>query len=85
MTLTRGQRLRVELILNKGACCWECGLKYNGKNAAGFDFHHVDPKFKKFTIAHGIKNKSREAVIKEARKCELMCKVCHVVHHTIEY
>lgn len=85
MALTKGQKLRVKLILNKGAKCCHCKLKYNGKNAAGFDFHHRDPEDKEFTIAYGIKKKSRKEVIKEAKKCDLLCKVCHVVLHAVEY
>jgi hypothetical protein len=83
--LGKDKRLRIKLILDKGGKCSECNLKYDGNNAVAFDFHHVDPEFKEFTIAYGIRNKPREEVIKEVKKCVLLCKVCHVVHHSGGY
>ena len=83
--LGKDKRLRIKLILDKGGRCSECGLKYDGNNAVAFDFHHVNPEDKLFTIAYGIRKKSRAEVLQEVKKCDLLCKVCHVVHHSGGY
>lgn len=76
---------KVRFILKKGGKCISCDYIYNGKNAAGFDFHHRDPKGKEFGICNGIRNKSKKRVEREVEKCELMCSNCHNIYHIGEY
>jgi hypothetical protein len=55
--------------------CSICG--YN-KNPNCLDFHHVNPKNKKFPLMIGnIYAHSNEKIIKELNKCILLCKNCH--------
>jgi len=79
------RQFKIELIKLKGSKCIECSLEYNGKNAAGFDFHHRDPKEKKFDITAGMMNNTRVEVLEEVEKCNLMCGICHNMLHFGEY
>lgn len=45
-----GHSHKSELIALKGNKCSICGLEYNGKNGAIFDFHHINPEEKDFNI-----------------------------------
>jgi hypothetical protein len=59
--------------LEKG--CAKCG--YNAHPAA-LDFNHLDPASKSFHISGG--TYSREKLITEMEKCEVLCSNCHRVH-----
>jgi 5-methylcytosine-specific restriction endonuclease McrA len=59
-------------------------LKSNGCSICGYntypgalDFHHVNPKDKKFTLSAQAMNRKTERVINELNKCILLCKNCH--------
>lgn len=54
--------------------CAICG--YNKCNAA-LDFHHVNPKDKKFSVAIGTMGRSDNSIVKELNKCILLCSNCH--------
>lgn len=46
------------------------------------DFHHLCPENKKFAIGDIIKMKiSKEEVLEEMEKCEVMCSNCHRKYH----
>lgn len=65
----------------KGGKCEICG--YN-KCIEAFDFHHINPKEKDFTIAHlrwtsWLKNKDK--ITSELNKCMLLCANCHREMH----
>ncbi len=63
----------------KGGKCEKCG--YN-KNLAAFDFHHKDPKTKKFQLdQRTLSNCSMEVIIEEFNKCDVYCSNCHREHH----
>lgn len=81
----KGKQLKVELVNLKGGKCVQCNTAYNGRNAAGFDFHHRDPKQKSFGITFGIRNKTKKEILEEIKKCDLMCKICHNMLHFGEY
>ena len=62
------------------------GLKINGCAICGYnkcveslDFHHVNPRDKKFRIAAG--NYTKEKILEEVNKCILLCKNCHFEIH----
>ena len=67
-----------ELVEMLGGKCARCG---NAFEPACFDFHHRNPGEKLFAISDGIENRSMEALIVEARKCELLCANCHRKEH----
>lgn len=78
----RYKTLKLRAMYLLGNCCFSCGVKYNGSNAAIFDFHHVDPSLKDDQISSMLINKSWKKVLKELTKCELFCKNCHALHHS---
>jgi 5-methylcytosine-specific restriction endonuclease McrA len=54
-----------------GGKCAVCSTK------EGLEFDHKDPKTKEFTISK-LMNYSEEKVLDEVRKCQLLCKACHL-------
>ena len=72
----RRRRRKAELIELFGGRCQDCG--YNAAPAA-LEFHHRDPSTKEFGVGnwHG----SRDRLIEEARKCDLLCATCHRLRH----
>ena len=63
--------------------CNNCGYH---KNDTALNFHHIDPKVKKFNL--GIKyftKHSGEEIKEELNKCILLCGNCHVELHYPEY
>lgn len=61
-----------------GKCC-RCG--YN-RCLAGLDFHHIDPAQKDDTLSNYlVRPTATFDIIKEARKCVLLCKLCHCELH----
>lgn len=82
----RVKRLKIRLMEELTDCkCSVCGLGYDGKNGAVFQFHHTDPDEKEFQIGRALINKAWEAVVEEASKCVLVCSNCHHVIHRGEY
>lgn len=61
-----------------GGKCQRCG--WTGDYAA-YEFHHLDPSKKEFTIGR-ISNKKWEVVRDELDKCELLCSICHRIEHS---
>ena len=61
-----------------GDKCWLCG--YN-KCRAAMDFHHVDRETKSMELTQREMSYSWERIIKEARKCVLLCAICHREFH----
>ena len=72
-TRIRRHRVKQAAVSYLGSKCIDCG--WEGLYT-GFDFHHRDPKYKKFNIGT-IANKSWEIVKKELDKCDLLCSLCH--------
>lgn len=66
----------------KGNECSFCGMGYNGKNAAAFEFHHSDPSVKEYTISKMLINKAWDSTLKELEVCVLACANCHNQHHS---
>lgn len=82
-----GQSHKRELILRKGGKCHLCGISYNGKNGAIFDFHHVNPKEKDFNISARLRDNSYipQDIYDEIDKCVLLCSNCHRQLHSDKY
>lgn len=71
----RSQRQLDKAYSIVGEACWKCGYD---KGRQMLDFHHVDPASKCFSLdARGIINFAWDRVIKELRKCALLCCRCH--------
>ena len=56
--------------------CVQCGFD----DSRALVFHHRDPSTKSFTIANHT-NRSRENLLKEIAKCDVLCANCHTIHH----
>jgi hypothetical protein len=78
--MLRGRKLKEKLVSLSGDCCQSCG--YN-KNYAALQFHHIDPKQKLFAInGTTTTTVSWEKLVKETKKCLLLCANCHAeIHH----
>lgn len=69
-------RKKKAIELMGGKCC-ECG--YN-KNYAALEFHHLDPIQKEYEWVK-LRLRNWDNIIKELKKCILLCKNCHVEIH----
>lgn len=66
------------IIAERGGRCEACGKHYP---MAVFDMHHRDPSQKKFSLSSAPANRSWEAMLEEAAKCDLLCANCHRILH----
>lgn len=77
----RGKR-KHKLLEMFGSSCCDCNVAYTGNNAAIFHFHHRNPKTKLFGVATGTSSRMRwSKLIKEVRKCDILCANCHALRH----
>ena len=61
-------------------------LAYNGKNGGLFQFHHRNPKIKKFNLnLRSILNIKWSLILKELKKCDLLCGNCHLLKNSKEF
>ena len=67
------KKLLIELL---GGCCKCCGFQ---GHYSVFDFHHLDPSKKEFSLRTG--NRGIKTLLKEAEKCVLLCANCHRLVH----
>lgn len=68
-----------DLILSRKKCgCSICG--YN-KCTAVLEFHHINPSEKSFTISKAYSSYSLDEILKELKKCILVCANCHKEIH----
>ena len=72
--------LKIKMIIYKGGCCKDCGLKLEDSHYSVFDFHHTDPKSKDPNFRR-IKSQKWEVIKAEIDKCELLCSNCHRIRH----
>lgn len=70
-------RAKLFLIDYKGGKCERCG--YSKRIPQAYDFHHIDPSNKEFTISQSFHNIER--LKKEVDKCSLLCRTCHAEAH----
>ena len=62
------------LVILMGGKCVKCG--YN-KCMQALEFHHIDAKKKKFGLDAKTLDWSFKKIVKEAKKCLLVCCNCH--------
>ncbi len=84
--IERGHKLKVKIVKLMGSKCVGCNLKYNGKNGCVFQVHHRNPKQKKIAVnTRTLINYKWETILKEIKKCLLLCANCHFVKHNKKY
>lgn len=67
--------------LKSQLACQRCGESH----PAVLQFHHSDPTKKEIMIADALRRGwSRERILEEAGKCEVLCANCHAKHHAKE-
>ena len=75
----RGRERKLELIKLKGNRCEKCGYS---KNHAALEFHHIIPNEKSFQLdLRSLSNRRWEVILKEVKKCHLLCSNCHAEMH----
>ena len=72
------QAQKKELVKLLGKKCLHCG--FEGHQAA-FDLHHIDEDNKSFGISKDGYTRGWKNVLLETKKCALLCKNCHALHH----
>ncbi len=73
------KKTKTRLLLAFGNKCIVCG--YN-KCSAALEFHHIDPKTKSFGLGSARASiKNWDSLIEEAKKCVILCAVCHREFH----
>lgn len=79
---TQIRRIRAKTAAVKllGGKCKNCG--WSG-HLAGFEFHHAKGE-KEFAIGN-VSNKSWSVIKHELKKCELLCSICHRIHHATSW
>jgi len=79
----RGRQRKQLLIQRKGDRCERCGYR---RNEAALAVHHLEPKDKSFPLdIRHCSNTSWNALLAEARKCQLLCLNCHAEIHNPEF
>lgn len=74
----RRRKLKVMAVEHKGGKCMICGYsKYIG----ALEFHHIDPKYKDFSLSVRGLTRSWERIKEEVEKCLLVCSNCHKEIH----
>ena len=58
--------------------CRQCGASH----PAVLDCHHIDPSEKEFVLSSALRRDwSKERILKELAKCDILCANCHRIHH----
>lgn len=74
------RELKLKIIIMFGGKCITCGIKPSDVLPVYcFDFHHPDGSVKEYTISHMINSGkyTMEQILIEAKKCSVMCAICH--------
>ncbi len=71
----RNRRVKKQKLVSLfGGKCVVCGYK---KYPGALDFHYTDPKTRSFALSVKGLSYSWDSLVKEAKKCVLVCKNCH--------
>jgi len=77
-TVDRQRFLKKMAIEYKGGSCHDCGIV---DHPSVYDFHHVDPSCKDFSLGQKKQYSFNELIKKELDKCLLLCSNCHRKRH----
>lgn len=80
-TAERRRQRKKDLVEYFGSKCTDCG--YEGP-AFAFDFDHRDPLKKEFSISREGNRGTFEEVLAEAKKCDLVCAICHRIRTHVQ-
>ena len=81
----RARRLKREMVILSGGRCTNCGIELTENNEAIFQFDHIDPSRKLFSINQAmLVTKSMATIETERKKCILLCANCHAIKHYME-
>ena len=84
--IERGHLLKRKIINLMDNKCFDCNTQYNNENGAIFQLHHLKPEEKEIPInARTLINYSWKTIIKELKKCKLLCANCHFLEHNAKY
>lgn len=72
------RRIKIALVQSCGGKCGICNLAFPNYV---FEFHHINPKDKKFSLSAG-PTIGKDKIANEAKKCIMVCANCH---RLIEY
>lgn len=61
-----------------GDCCWLCGYS---RCRSAMDFHHYDETKKQMQLTFSEMSLSWDRIWNEAKKCVLLCAICHREYH----
>lgn len=78
--MVRWNRTKTILVNYKGAVCQVCG---RSGHPSIFDFHHIDPHQKEFTVSRR-RGLNIGQLKSEVDKCLLICACCHRLQHVNE-
>jgi transposase len=70
----RRRTVKRKLVEEAGGACALCGYR---RCVGALQFHHVDPRRKKFNLSQGGCSRSLTRSRSEIRKCVLLCANCH--------
>ena len=68
------RRIKIALVKAFGERYQYCGEKFP---EVVFDFHHLNPKEKNFSLGNGSTTRAKSAYAEEAKKCCMLCANCH--------
>ena len=68
------KRIKIALVEAFGNKCQKCG---NSFPYYIYDFHHLNPAEKSFSLGNASTTRARSDYAKEAKKCILVCANCH--------
>ena len=68
------KKIKIALVEGFQHKCMCCGLE---DEPVLYDFHHLIPEEKSFSIANSSTTRSREVYANEAKKCIMVCSNCH--------
>ena len=77
-TIDRQRNLKRKAIEYKGGFCQDCKGIFH---PAVYDFHHINPDEKDFSLAHHKALKWSDEITNELDKCILLCSNCHRLRH----
>ena len=76
----RHRELKERLVRLLGGKCEVCGYS---RCLAALEFHHRNPKTKRFSLGTAPVNMPWEKLVREAEKCSILCANCHREYHSI--